>query len=153
LAKSGHKLFLLGGNPGVAEKAAGILQGRFPGLMIAGMYSPPFGFEKDLEQMAAIRSMLHDSRPDVVYVALGSPKQEILADQLRAEFPHIWWVGVGISLSFIAGDIHRAPVLLQRLGLEWIHRMAQEPRRLAKRYLIDGIPFGLWLMWHSWKHR
>lgn len=146
LAEHGKSLFLLGGNPGVARQAAQVLKNRFPDLRIAGTFFPEFGFEKDPVQIEAIRHHLQDSKPDMVYVSLGSPKQEELIDQLRTDFPHVWWMGVGISLSFIAGEVLRAPVWIQRLGLEWVHRLAQEPRRLAKRYLIDGVPFAIQLL-------
>jgi N-acetylglucosaminyldiphosphoundecaprenol N-acetyl-beta-D-mannosaminyltransferase len=149
LAEQGRSLFLLGGNPGVAEAAGRILAERFRGLRIAGIYCPPFGFEQDQTEMQRIREALGATRPDVVYVALGSPKQEWLIDQLRKQLPDLstaWWLGVGISLSFITGEVHRAPWWMQRLGLEWVHRMAQEPRRLFRRYVIDGIPYAVRLM-------
>jgi N-acetylglucosaminyldiphosphoundecaprenol N-acetyl-beta-D-mannosaminyltransferase len=146
LGKAQRSLYLLGGNPGVAQQAAQILEQNYPGLRVVGTCCPELGFDQDPDSMHQILQHLLETQPDMVYVALGSPKQEILISQFRSKLPRTWWMGVGISLSFIAGDIHRAPVLLQRLGLEWIHRMAQEPRRLTKRYLIDGIPFGLWLM-------
>lgn len=149
LAEHGKSLFLLGGNPGVAQQAARELKERFPGLRIAGTYFPTYGFEKDAAQLEAIRNLLQDSKPDMVYVALGSPKQEELINQLRTDFPTMWWMGVGLSLSFIAGEVHRAPLWVQRLGLEWIHRLAQEPKRLSKRYLINGIPFAIQLLTSS----
>lgn len=146
LAENGKSLFLLGGNPGVAEQAAYVLKERHPSLRIAGTYFPEFGFEKDPRKFETIRQLLQGSKPDMVYVSLGSPKQEELIDRLREDFPRMWWMGVGISLSFIAGDVERAPLWVQRLGLEWMHRLAQEPKRLAKRYLIDGIPFAIQLL-------
>jgi N-acetylglucosaminyldiphosphoundecaprenol N-acetyl-beta-D-mannosaminyltransferase len=149
LAEQGRSLFLLGGNPGVAEAAGRVLAERFRGLRIAGTYCPPFGFERDRTEMQRIREALDATRPDVVYVALGSPKQEWLIDQLRNQRPDLsttWWLGVGISLSFITGEVHRAPWWVQRLGLEWVHRMAQEPRRLFRRYVIDGMPYAACLM-------
>ena len=146
LASAGRSIFLLGGDPGVAANAAQILKDRFPGLTIAGAYSPPFGFEKDPIELNVILTLLADSGPDVVYVALGSPKQEKLIEQLRDRFPSTWWIGVGISLSFITGDIKRAPRWVQLIGCEWVHRLVQEPRRLARRYLIDGIPFAVELL-------
>jgi N-acetylglucosaminyldiphosphoundecaprenol N-acetyl-beta-D-mannosaminyltransferase len=149
LAARGKSLFLLGGNPGVAKQAARVLKERFPGLHIAGTYFPAFGFEKDPAQIEAIRHLLQNSKPDMVYVALGSPKQEELIDRLRKDFPNMWWMGVGISLSFIAGEVERAPLWVQRLGLEWFHRLGQEPKRLAKRYLVDGIPFAIRLLTSS----
>jgi N-acetylglucosaminyldiphosphoundecaprenol N-acetyl-beta-D-mannosaminyltransferase len=151
LAEQGRSLFLLGGNPGVAEAAGRVLAERFSGLRIAGTYCPPFGFEQDQTEMQRIREALCATQPDVVYVGLGSPKQEWLIDQLRKQLPDLstaWWLGVGISLSFITGEVHRAPWWVQRLGLEWIHRMVQEPRRLFRRYVIDGIPYAARLMIH-----
>ncbi len=141
----GRSIFLLGGNPGVAERAAKVLAQRFPGLIIAGTYCPPLGFERIPAEIDCIRSMIGDTKPDIAYVALGSPKQEELIERLRAEFPATWWMGIGISLSFITGEVRRAPKWVQKMGLEWTHRLSQEPKRLARRYLIDGVPFALWL--------
>jgi N-acetylglucosaminyldiphosphoundecaprenol N-acetyl-beta-D-mannosaminyltransferase len=86
-------------------------------------------------------------------VALGSPKQENLIVNLRQDLPGTWWLGVGISLSFITGDVQRAPVWIQRIGLEWVHRLVQEPRRLFRRYIIDGIPFAIRLFASSFAAR
>jgi len=144
--EAGQSVFLLGGDLGTAEKAAQHLKGRFPGLKIAGTYYPPMGFEKDPQIMTEMRAALIAARPDLVYVALGSPKQERLIRDLRANLPGAWWLGLGISLSFICGEVSRAPFWMQKIGLEWLHRLLQEPRRLARRYLIDGIPFGLLLV-------
>ena len=146
ISASGRSIFLLGGNPGVAERAANVLAQRFPGLIIAGTYCPPFGFEKIPAEIDRIRSLIRETKPHVVYVALGSPKQEELIDLLRVEFPATWWMGIGISLSFITGEVQRAPKWVQSLGLEWTHRLFQEPKRLARRYLIEGVPFALWLL-------
>ncbi|MCC5887215.1 MAG: WecB/TagA/CpsF family glycosyltransferase [Gammaproteobacteria bacterium] len=146
LADEGGALFLLGGGqPATAKNAAAILQARYPSLSIAGTHYPPFGFESNPEEMAKIRAALDAALPDVVYVALGFPKAERLIHQLRADYPRTWWIGVGISLSFISGEVTRAPRWLQKTGLEWLHRMAQEPRRLMKRYLWHDIPFVIWL--------
>lgn len=161
LARRGLKLFLLGGDPGTAEASAEVLTDRYPGLEVVGHYCPPMGFEQDLGEMTRIREALRESQADVVYVALGSPKQERLIQTLRggvsggesedgqAVLPDAWWMGVGISLSFICGQVQRAPRWMQRCGLEWAHRLVQEPRRLVRRYLVDGIPFALWLLWCS----
>ncbi len=143
LAAHHRSVFLLGGNPGVAEQSAKRLLSWYPGLEIAGTHCPEYGFEKVPQQMDAIRESIERASPDIVYVALGSPKQEELIDRLRADFPKVWWMGVGISLSFIAGDVSRAPRWMQQWGMEWFHRMMQEPRRLSHRYLVDGIPFAL----------
>ena len=76
-------------------------------------------------------------------MALGSPKQELLIEALRDALPQAWMFGCGITLSFMAGDIRRAPHWMQRAGLEWVHRLAQEPRRLGGRYLLQNLPFTL----------
>ncbi len=145
-ARSGRRVFLLGGNPGAAERAAARLRERHADLVIAGTLCPPFGFEHNAAEMAGIRRALGEARPQIVFVGLGSPKQEHLIRDLRAEFTGAWFLGVGITFSFIAGDVSRAPRWMRRVGLEWAHRLAQEPRRLARRYLVHGIPFGARLL-------
>lgn len=145
-ADAGANVMLIGGNPGVAKEAAVILGQRYPGLVIAGTECPPMGFEADAAYMAALREKVFSACPQIVYVALGSPKQERLIYELRPSAPDAWWLGIGISLSFLTGEVQRAPLWMQRLGLEWLHRLVQEPRRLAKRYLVDGFPFALRLL-------
>jgi N-acetylglucosaminyldiphosphoundecaprenol N-acetyl-beta-D-mannosaminyltransferase len=145
-AVAGRSVFFLGGNPCAAERAAAELSERNPGLKVAGTYCPAFGFEKDLAEMERIRAMLAAAAPDIVYVGLGFPKQERLIEQLRSTLPQAWFLGIGISFSFVAGEVKRAPRWMQRLGLEWVHRMAQEPGRLLKRYLVHGVPFAIRLM-------
>lgn len=140
-AERGRSIYLLGGEPGAAEDAAKILLSRSDGLRIAGVYCPPMGFERDEAEIEKIRQQLHVAMPDIVYVALGSPKQEYVIRQLRSELPGTWWLGIGISLSFLCGRVKRAPQWMQKLGLEWLHRLVQEPRRLARRYLVEGLPF------------
>jgi len=142
-AEKKWSIFLLGGSPGAADRAAAVLQLRHRNLKIAGTCCPSPGFEKDPAQMAAIREQVVAAKPDIVYVALGFPKQERVAKELRAALPRAAFLGVGISLSFIAGEVKRAPRWVQRAGLEWLHRLAQEPRRLARRYLVHDIPFAL----------
>ncbi len=145
-AEVGASIFLLGGNPGTAEAAARQLTEVNPGVAIAGTLCPPFGFEKDAEWLDRIEHELLVAAPDIVFVGLGFPKQERLIRELRRRLPTAWFLSCGISFSFVAGEIQRAPVLVQRLGLEWLHRMVQEPRRLVRRYLLEGIPFMTRLM-------
>ena len=152
-AHNSRSIFLLGGDPGTAERAAAKFRETFPSLQIAGLHCPNFGFEKDPAAITAIKQMISDTRPDIVFVALGSPKQEKLIAQLRETSPASWWIGVGISFSFVCGDVKRAPKWMQRLGLEWIHRLLQEPRRLARRYLVDDLPFVFKLFASAIRHR
>jgi N-acetylglucosaminyldiphosphoundecaprenol N-acetyl-beta-D-mannosaminyltransferase len=148
-AAKGVPVFFLGGDPGVAERAGHMLKERFPGFQLAGTYCPPFGFESDPEEFGRIETALASASPGIVFVALGSPKQEYLADRLRRVLPHACWIGIGISLSFVTGDVQRAPVWIQKIGMEWLHRLCQEPRRLFRRYIIHGIPWAARLLGHS----
>jgi exopolysaccharide biosynthesis WecB/TagA/CpsF family protein len=145
-ARAGRSIFLLGGDPGTADGAAEVLRRRHPGLQIVGTCCPPMGFERDAAKVNEISSMVVAAKPDIVFVALGSPKQERLIDRLRGRLPGTWWLGVGISFSFLAGEVRRAPRWMRATGMEWIHRLLQEPGRLAKRYLVHGVPFALRLL-------
>lgn len=140
-AGEGRSIFLLGGDPGTADAAAAILRDRYPQLKVAGTFCPPVGFEKDDVELKKIIAVLKAARPDIVYVALGSPKQERLIDRIRKTLPYAWWLGVGVSFSFITGNVRRAPLWMRKRGLEWVHRLGQEPKRLFKRYIVVGLPF------------
>ncbi len=136
-----RSIYLLGGTSGTAEGAGKILVQRHANLKIAGWMSPEFGFEKDDSRIEQIGREVGASGADIVYVALGSPKQEMLIGRIRKMLPNAWWLGVGNSFSFLCGDVRRAPLWMQRCGLEWTHRLLQEPKRLFKRYLVLGLPF------------
>ncbi|KQQ44094.1 glycosyltransferase [Nocardioides sp. Leaf307] len=146
LAQRSGSIYLLGGAPGVAERAGAALCDTNPGLRLAGHLAPPFGFDRDPEQLAAVVDEVSSAAPDVVFVALGFPKQERTAAALRERMPQTWFLGCGGSLDMAAGDVRRAPAYAQRWGGEWIVRLVQEPRRLARRYLVDDIPYALGLM-------
>jgi N-acetylglucosaminyldiphosphoundecaprenol N-acetyl-beta-D-mannosaminyltransferase len=148
-ARRRRSLYLLGGNPGAAEAAARALSARSPELRLAGCSSPRVGNPPTPAQLEEIRSELAARSPDIVYVAFGAPKEELLIDALRPHFPHTWWIGVGISLSFISGEVKRAPRWMQRAGLEWVHRLSQEPRRLGPRYLTRNLRFAIGLLLRS----
>jgi len=141
-----RSVFLLGGNPGTAKRAAEVLQSRYPGLVVAGTDCPPMGFDKDPLAMARLSRKIHHAEPDIVFVALGSPKQELVIRHLRHDRPEAWWLGVGISFSFLCGEVKRAPRWMRRAGLEWLHRVWQEPVRLFRRYFVDGMPFAARLL-------
>ncbi len=139
-AEKGHRIFLLGGGLNVAAEAAGRLQKQYPALVISGHYSPPFCdlLEMDFPEIAR---RVRAARPDVLLVSFGCPKQE----KWIAMHYHLLGVpvlmGVGATIDFIAGRIKRAPALMQRTGTECLYRLAQEPRRLARRYAGDLLRF------------
>jgi N-acetylglucosaminyldiphosphoundecaprenol N-acetyl-beta-D-mannosaminyltransferase len=148
-AGDGRSVFLLGGNPGTAEAAGKRMSARYPGLRIAGTECPPVGFDADESYLESMCRRVTESHPDIVFVALGSPKQESLIVRLRQSMPSTWFLGIGVTFSFVAGELKRAPVWLQHVGLEWAHRLAQEPRRLGRRYLLNGVPFAIRLFARS----
>jgi len=148
-AENGLSVFLLGGDPGTAEAAAKVLEEQSPGLVVAGTYFPEFGFERNPEQLEAVRVALKEARPDIVFVGLNFPKSARLIEQMRDALPGAWWMIVGISFSFLSGAVRRAPVWMGRAGLEWVHRLGQEPRKLLRRYLLEGAPFALRMLGRS----
>lgn len=152
-AREGRSLYLLGGNPGAADEARTRLQARWPRLRIAGVSSPRISAEPSQAEIASLRALLDGTRPDIVYVAFGAPKEERVIAALRPHFPSTWCIGVGVSLSFMGGDLRRAPQWVQQAGLEWMHRLAQEPRRLAHRYLVQDLPFAVRLLAGAWLAR
>jgi N-acetylglucosaminyldiphosphoundecaprenol N-acetyl-beta-D-mannosaminyltransferase len=135
-AKKGWRVYFLGGMPGVAQKAADILQKEYPGLQVAGCDAPPLGFEKDKKQTQELLNRIRIAEPHLILVALGCPKQEYwMADHVRSYNPALA-VGIGASLDFVAGIVKRSPAWVSSMGLEWVYRLAQEPRRMASRYLV-----------------
>lgn len=138
-AQKGYSIYLFGAGPGIAQKAAQVLQERYPALTIAGVASPPY---TPIQQMD--RSVLDDIRaanPDILLVALGNPKQEKWIEMYGRQVNAPVIMGVGGSLDFIAGNIKRAPLWMQKSGFEWLFRIMQEPRRLWRRYVVDLIVF------------
>ncbi|HVB28065.1 MAG TPA: WecB/TagA/CpsF family glycosyltransferase [Mycobacteriales bacterium] len=165
--RAGLGLFLLGGTPATpsggtpatpsggtpaatpAARAADRLAQICPGLALPGWYSPPFGFENDPEEIDRIEAALAAARPTVCAVGLGFPKQERLAAALRQRFPAVVFCCLGSAIGLVGGEQARAPRWAQRAGLEWLFRLAQEPRRLARRYLRDDLPFVIGLFLRS----
>lgn len=145
-ARDSLSVYLLGAAPGVAERAASSLQRASPGLKVAGWSSPPLGFQDDPAQVDQVLGELRSTRPDIIFVALGFPKQENVALLVRKALPGVWLVGCGGALDMAAGDVSRAPSMWQALGVEWVHRLLQEPRRLGRRYLVEGLPFAAGLI-------
>jgi len=142
-AREGRSIYLLGGADGANEKARKVLAEKYPGLAWVGGTSPLVASPPAESDITAILAELRGRKTDILLVGLGSPKQEQLIRALRPHLPSTWMIGVGISFSFVAGDVKRAPTWMRRAGIEWMHRMMQEPRRLAKRYLLHDLPFAL----------
>ncbi|YAL84095.1 WecB/TagA/CpsF family glycosyltransferase [Dermacoccaceae bacterium W4C1] len=137
-ARRGWRVVILGGGPGVAERAAAALSG--PGRDVVGL---DFPLVRSLTEPGAaeVVQQLADLRPDVVFVCLGSPKQEEFVTVWRPHLPDGIYIGAGAAVDFAAGVVRRAPHLVQRAGMEWLWRVGQEPRRLARRYFVRGPRF------------
>jgi len=140
-AERGHRVFFLGAAPGVAAKAAENLTAKYRGLVVAGTYSPPFGFEADGQEVGKIIALLGGSKPDLLFLALGFPKEENFLWRYKDRIQVPVSIGVGASIDFAAGHVKRAPRWIQRIGLEWFFRLVQNPRRLWKRYLFSNAYF------------
>jgi N-acetylglucosaminyldiphosphoundecaprenol N-acetyl-beta-D-mannosaminyltransferase len=132
-ARKGYRIFLLGGAPGVGDRAAQNLREHFPALEIAGVEVPPFR-PLSAEEHAALVGRIRAARPHLLFVAFGQPKGEIWLHQNCQALGVPVSVQLGASLDFIAGRVSRSPRWLQRLGLEWAYRLYQEPGRLFFRY-------------------
>jgi N-acetylglucosaminyldiphosphoundecaprenol N-acetyl-beta-D-mannosaminyltransferase len=140
--RAGRSIFLLGGNPGTARAAAEVLS-RTTGVQVVGHYCPPFGFEGDQAELQKIDALIASADPDFVYLGLPFPKASVVALRIKRRCPRVWTLGLGISFSFISGEVRRAPHWVQRLGIEWLYRLSQEPRRLYRRYVLEGLPFAI----------
>jgi N-acetylglucosaminyldiphosphoundecaprenol N-acetyl-beta-D-mannosaminyltransferase len=135
------RVFLLGAKPGVAAMAAENMKIQWPNVKTVGVYSPPLGFENDPEENNFILGRIALVRPDVLIVGLGAPKQEIWVHQHHHEIPAKAALCVGATIDFLAGEQKRAPVWMQKGGIEWLHRMCSQPKRLVKRYAKDAWVF------------
>jgi N-acetylglucosaminyldiphosphoundecaprenol N-acetyl-beta-D-mannosaminyltransferase len=132
---------LVGGKPGVAETAASVLEGRYPGLRVVGTYSPPFGFEKDEAESGKIINLCYEWKPDVICLAFGAPKQELWASKYSEALPPCPLLCFGAAIDFVAGEYERAPLWMQKSGFEWVWRISQDPERMLKRYLLRDSAF------------
>jgi N-acetylglucosaminyldiphosphoundecaprenol N-acetyl-beta-D-mannosaminyltransferase len=139
-ALAGYRHYLLGGAPGVPEQLARTLDNACPGIGIVGTHSPPFR-PTTPEEDAAIIENINRAAPDVLWVGLGTPKQEMWMQRHRDKLRVPVMVGVGAAFDFLSSRKRQAPVWMQDRGLEWLFRLSQEPRRLWKRYLVGGSEF------------
>ncbi len=138
-AKKQYKMFFLGAAEGVAAKAADNLTMRYPGLQVVGTYSPPYGFEKQEQEICKIIDIVRSAAPDILIVGLGTPKQEKFINNNRSSLGVPVSLGLGASLDFEAENVKRAPGWMSDLGLEWMYRIIQEPKRMSKRYFTDAV--------------
>lgn len=138
----GYKHFLYGGGPGVAEKLAKSLQEKFPGAQIVGCYTPPFGPLSEDEDQKIVET-INSANPDIVWVGLSTPKQEMWMYDHRDKLDAPVLIGVGAAFDFHAGLKAQAPEWMRQAGLEWLFRLVTEPRRLWKRYLRNN-PLFIW---------
>jgi len=144
-AEAGWRMFLYGGDTGVADRLAAELVGRYPGLRVVGTFTPPFR-PLEPDEDASVRALIAESGADIVWVGLSTPKQE------RWMAAHVGGVGapvligVGAAFDMHAGLVRRAPGWLRRTGFEWVYRLALEPRRLWRRYLSNNPRFVLALL-------
>lgn len=148
-ATEDRSLYLLGGRPGVAQRAGATFAEQNPGLRVVGYDAPEWGFERSPEQMQQVIDKLIAAKPDLVYLALGFPKQDLVAATLTRHLPNTWFLGCGGALDMAAGEVQRASDTLQRFGGEWLHRLAMEPRRLARRYLLNDAPYAALMLTRS----
>jgi N-acetylglucosaminyldiphosphoundecaprenol N-acetyl-beta-D-mannosaminyltransferase len=136
----GYKHFLYGGNPGVAEDLAAILMGKFPGLQVVGTYTPPFR-PLNPEEESELYALIAETKPDVLWVGLSTPKQERFMSHYQHKLGVKLMAGVGAAFDIHTGRIRDAPRWMKKSGLQWLHRLVQDPRRLWRRYCINNPRF------------
>ena len=146
-AEMGTPVALLGSTSDALTRAAAELKRRFPGLRIVCKLAPPFGFDPESAAAKEALSAINASEARLCFLALGAPKQEQLAARAADLCPTVGFVSIGAGLDFLAGTQTRAPKWVRKLAMEWLWRMASNPRRLAKRYLnciyiLPGLFFG-----------
>lgn len=138
-AERGHRVFLLGGGPGIAEQAAENLCRKYPDLQIAGVEAPPMLNKMNSEEHQELIVRVRRSKSDLLLVAFGQPKGEMwLAENCQSLGVPVC-VQLGASFDFVAGRVQRAPKWIQRIGMEWLYRISREPFRMAPRYFQDGL--------------
>lgn len=129
------RVFFLGAAEGVGAKAAEVFRRQYPGVQIK-THSPTFGFDGDPAESTNVLHMVREAEPQILVLALGCPKQELLMHRWRRELGAAVAIGAGATLDFVAGNITRSPTWMSAAGLEWLYRLAREPGRLAHRYLV-----------------
>lgn len=137
--KKKYTIFIIGGKDGIAEKAKANLEKKLPDIEIVGVYAPPFGFEKNQDELDRINAMISDVYPDLLIACFGCPKQEKWIYENIDKYDAKVTICAGATVDFLAGNVKRAPRWMSDHGLEWFYRLLQEPKRMFKRYLIDDV--------------
>lgn len=137
-AQRGWRVYLLGAREEIVAEVKAVYEARFPGLVVAGYRN---GYWKDEEEPGVV-DQIKAARPDVLFVAISSPKKERFLGRYQAEMKIPFAMGVGGTFDVAAGKVKRAPLWMQKAGLEWFYRFLQEPRRMFRRYFIDDMAFG-----------
>jgi N-acetylglucosaminyldiphosphoundecaprenol N-acetyl-beta-D-mannosaminyltransferase len=135
------RVFLLGAMPGVADRAAMKIERQWPHVDVVATCSPPLGFEQDDRQCERILVQIEQVQPDLLIVGLGAPKQELWVHRFHTRIAANVVLCVGATIDFLAGEKRQAPIWMRRTGLEWLHRVGSEPRRLARRYALGAYVF------------
>lgn len=136
------KIFLLGAAPGVADEAMRKINGKVGREIVVGAHSPSFGFEKNKQECDAIVELINSSSANVLVVGVGAPKQEKWIYSYKSKLDNIKiYLAIGATIDFEAEKVKRAPVIVQKLAMEWLYRLVKEPRRLWRRYIIEDMPF------------
>ncbi len=148
---TGMRHCLYGSTPEVLEALEANLKTRFPGICIVERIAPPFR-ALDASEKLAISERINRAMPDVVWVGLGTPKQDLWLGEFREKLDAPVLVAVGAAFNFHAGLLSQAPRWMQRSGLEWFYRLCREPRRLWRRYLL-GNPRFVWLLLRRWRKK
>ena len=138
----GYTHFLYGGKPGIAEELKQCLERKCPGIRIVGTYTPPFRPLSQAEQQQ-LREMISDSRPDIIWVGISTPRQECFMAEYLNRLDTKIMVGVGAAFDLHTGHLKDSPQWVKAAGMQWFHRLLQDPARLWKRYLVNGSSF-LW---------
>jgi N-acetylglucosaminyldiphosphoundecaprenol N-acetyl-beta-D-mannosaminyltransferase len=146
-ALKGHRIFLLGNTNDTLNALAEKLNAEFPGISIVGMHSPSFCAKLSADETKNILTIVKSTSPDILLVSMSGPKQEKWISENIRDLNIPVCIGVGAAFDFLSGKIPRAPLWLQKSGLEWAHRLSCEPRRLWKRYLLGNIVFLSALAW------
>jgi N-acetylglucosaminyldiphosphoundecaprenol N-acetyl-beta-D-mannosaminyltransferase len=132
--------FLYGGREGVAEELKAWMEKQFPGIQVVGTYTPSFG-PLTVQEIAGLQAKIAATKPDIMWIGLSTPKQERFMAEHIDRLETKLMIGVGAAFDYHTGRVHDAPAWMKRSGLQWLHRLAQDPKRLWKRYLINNPLF------------